>query len=126
MPWYVRKRSPRKQALDRAEDKADARRIAGGAEPWRRQKYHSPKLIAAAKARGEPNIQTDREAARKAYKQSKLSRRVSDRYPTVEIERHRQRRSRVGRVAGGRKFSLKRANVSRSKTTGQFIKRAAR
>jgi hypothetical protein len=41
------------------------------------------------------------------------------------VQRHYRRRKTVGRVAGGRKFSLKKANVSRSKTTGRFVRRSS-
>lgn len=121
---WVRKRTPRKQAVDRATDKADARRLAANPRKSDLQRYHSPRAIAAARTRGESNTMTPREAGQRDYEQSQRSRRVADRYPTGTVQRHNRRRSTVGRVAGGRKFSLARANVSRSKTTGQFIKRS--
>jgi hypothetical protein len=124
MANWLRKRSPRKQAIDRATDKADARRIMANPRPTDLMKYHSPRSIAAARARGESNTRTPREAAQADYKQSQRERRAGDRYPTGTVQRHNRRRSTTGRVAGGRKFSLKRANVARSKTTGRFIKRA--
>ena len=123
MAGWVRKRSPRKQAADRAEDKAAARRVAANPTRGDLVKYHSPRLIAAARARGESNTRTPREAGRATYKTAQRARRVGDQYPTVDVLHHRRRKSTAGRAAGGRKFSLKKANVSRSKTTGRFVRR---
>lgn len=125
MARWVRKRTPGKVAADRAADKAEARGVLANPSKTDLMRHHSPRKIAAARARGESNTRTPREAARANYRQSQLARAVGDRYPTGELHRHHARKvaKSAKTTASGGKWTLREANVTRDKSTGQFRRR---
>lgn len=117
---WRRKLSAKETAARRRAAMAAARAYLTGQKVRR---YESPKMIAAHGRDPWP----PKKAAAEAYNHAMLETRVSNRYPTVEVERHQKGKLRAGerktKTSTGGKWTLRKAGVARSKTTGRFKKR---
>jgi hypothetical protein len=117
-PTWRRRRSPSMKAANERAARAAARPYLTG-EKVRR--YESPQMIAQHGRDPWP----PKKAAAEAYRMAKRNPRVEDQTPTFSRWLHRVRkqilRGKSKRTGGT--WTLRKANVSRSKSTGRFKRR---
>jgi hypothetical protein len=118
---WRRTRSPKMAAAGGKAARAEARDYLTGVK---QRRYESPQMIAKhGRAPWPP-----RKAAAEAYADVLRYQRVEDRYPSGSLYRHRARKGGAGatvktKTSRGGTWTLRKANVRRDKTSGQFRSR---
>jgi len=120
MARWKRTRTAKDEAALRRRARAAAQPYLAGQKVMR---YESPQMIAQhGRAPWPP-----KKAGAQAYGNVLRSAHVEDRYPTYSLHQHRSRKadaSRRSRMGGT--WTLRKANVGRDRTSGQFTPRRGR